>query len=82
MERVRCIIKINNITKSDADIIINSLEPDNVDAGDKIIIKHQYIGDTLIYIIENSKTVSSGMYTINDIVRSLNIVLKLIGVGR
>ena len=79
---VKCIIKINNVSEEVAKMIVNSLEPDNVGVDDKIVIKHEFLNGTLIYVLENTKSISSGMYTISDIVRNLNIVLKLVNLNR
>ncbi len=78
MFKTRCLLKIKGLNKEGAILIIRSLDPDNLIAGNKIVISHTISDEGLQYEIINTKTLSSAMHTLEDFLRALNLALKIV----
>jgi len=74
---VRFKIRINKISEDTMKTIIAALEPDNHEVADYISIKYRYSNGDLEYIVVNPKGLSSAMHTLEDIIRNMNVVLRL-----
>ena len=74
---VRFKIRINKISEDTMKTIITALEPDNHEVADYISIEYRYSNGDLEYIVVNPKGLPSAMHTLEDIIRNMNVVLRL-----
>ena len=71
-------IIINNISDEKAQVVKNSLAPDNIDFPDGLLMKVEKIDNKLVFSFSNSGNMGKLISTIDEVLEHANLVLKVI----
>ena len=71
-------IIINNISDEKAQVVKNSLSPDNIDIPDGLLMKVEKIDNTLVFSFSNSGNMRKLISTIDEVLEHANLALEVI----
>ena len=71
-------IIINNISDEKAEVVKNSLSPDNIDFPDGLLMKVEKIDNKLVFSFSNSGNMGKLVSTVDEILEHANLALEVI----
>ena len=71
-------IIINNISDEKAQVVKNSLSPDNIDFPDCLLMKVEKIDNKLVFSFSNSGNMRKLISTIDEVLEHANLALEVI----
>ena len=71
-------IIINNISDEKAQVVKNSLAPDNIDFPDGLLMKVEKIDNKLVFSFSNSDNMGKLISTIDEVLEHANLALEVI----
>ena len=71
-------IIINNISDEKAEVVKNSLAPDNIDFPDGLLMKVEKIDNKLVFSFSNSGNMGKLISTIDEVLEHANLALEVI----
>ena len=71
-------IIINNISDEKAQVVKNSLSPDNIDFPDGLSMKVEKIDNKLVFNFSNSGNIGKLISTIDEVLEHANLALEVI----
>ena len=71
-------IIINNISDEKAQVVKNSLSPDNIDFTDGLLMKVEKIDNKLVFSFSNSGNMRKLISTIDEVLEHANLALEVI----
>jgi len=71
-------IIINNISDEKAQVVKNSLSPDNIDFPDGLLMKVEKIDNKLVFSFSNSGNMRKLISTIDEVLEHANLALEVI----
>ena len=71
-------IIINNISDQKAQVVKNSLAPDNIDFPDGLLMKVEKIDNKLVFSFSNSGNMGKLISTIDEVLEHANLALEVI----
>ena len=71
-------IIINNISDEKAEVVKNSLAPDNIDFPDGLLMKVEKIDNKLVFSFSNSGNMRKLISTIDEVLEHANLALEVI----
>ena len=71
-------IIINNISDEKAQVVKNSLAPDNIDFPDGLLMKVEKIDNKLVFSFSNSGNMRKLISTIDEVLEHANLALEVI----
>ena len=71
-------IIINNISDEKAQVVKNSLAPDNIDFPDGLLMKVEKIDNKLVFSFSNSGNMGKLISTIDEVLEHANLSLEVI----
>ncbi len=71
-------IIINNISDEKAEVVKNSLAPDNIDFPDGLLMKVEKIDNKLVFSFSNSGNMGKLIPTIDEVLEHANLALEVI----
>ena len=71
-------IIINNISDEKAQVVKNSLAPDNIDFPDGLLLKVEKIDNKLVFSFSNSGNMGKLISTIDEVLEHANLALEVI----
>jgi hypothetical protein len=71
-------IIINNISDEKAQVVKNSLAPDNIDFPDGLLMKVEKIDNKLVFSFSNSGNMGKLIPTIDEVLEHANLALEVI----
>ena len=71
-------IIINNISDEKAQVVKNSLAPDNIDFPDGLLMKVEKIDNKLVFSFANSGNMGKLISTIDEVLEHANLALEVI----
>ncbi len=71
-------IIINNISDEKAQVVKNSLAPDNIDFPDGLLMKVEKIDNKLVFSFSNSGNMGKLISTIDEVLEHANLALEVI----
>ena len=71
-------IIINNISDEKAKVVKKSLEPDNIDFPDGLLMKVEKIDNKLVFSFSNSGNMRKLISTIDEVLEHANLALEVI----
>ena len=71
-------IIINNISDEKAQVVKNSLAPDNIDFPDGLFMKVEKIDNKLVFSFSNSGNMGKLIPTIDEVLEHANLALEVI----
>ena len=70
-------IIINNISDEKAQVVKNSLSPDNIDFPDGLLMKVEKIDNKLVFSFSNSGNMRKLISTIDEVLEHANLALEV-----
>tara|TARA_B100000959_G_scaffold184953_1_gene193359 strand:- start:421 stop:663 length:243 start_codon:yes stop_codon:yes gene_type:complete len=71
-------IIINNISDEKAQVVKNSLAPDNIDFPDGLLMKVEKIDNKLVFSFSNSGNMGKLISTVDEVLEHANLALEVI----